>query len=456
MSTFEFPKDFMWGAATSSYQIEGAVDADGRGPSIWDLFSSKPGAIEDGSTGAVACDHYRRFEQDLDLMAWMGLRAYRFSIAWPRVLPHGRGRVAEAGLDFYRRLVDGLLQRGITPVATLYHWDLPLALHEAGGWPSRETAYAFAEYAEVVSSALGDRVKHWTTHNEPWCAAFLGYGMGVQAPGHKCNREALAAAHHLLLSHGLAVPILRSNARDAAVGIVNMHVPAYPASDSAADAEETAYLDGFFNRWFLDPVFGRGYPEDQRERYVQKGWMDASPAWLHDGDEALLGPDTDYYGINYYSRGIGRCEDSSVPNLPQQVFASDEKTDMGWEVFPDGLHRILKRVHEEYAPARLYVTENGAAYDDPLDAGRIQDKRRTDYLARHFAAARRAIDEGVPLAGYFVWSLLDNFEWAYGYAKRFGLIHVDYATQTRTPKDSAHWYRELIANNGFDAREIRG
>lgn len=453
---YEFPPDFFWGAATSSYQIEGAVDADGRGPSIWDQFSATPGTIEDGSTGAVACDHYRRYEEDLDLMAWMGLRAYRFSIAWPRVLPEGRGRVQEAGLDFYRRLVDGLLERGITPMATLYHWDLPLALHDAGGWPSRDTAYAFAEYAQVVGEALGDRVKHWTTHNEPWCAAFLGYSVGVQAPGHTDEREALAAAHHILLSHGLSVPVLRACSKDAEVGIVNMHVPAYPASESDADAEAAVALDGYFNRWFLDPVFGRGYPVDQRERYVEKGVMDASPAWLHEGDEALLGPATDYYGINYYSRGIARCEKVKGANLPQTVFASDEQTDMGWEVFPDGLQKILTRVHREYAPAKIYITENGAAYADPLDGGRVRDVRRKHYLARHFAAARQAMNDGVPLAGYFVWSLMDNFEWAYGYGKRFGLIHVDYETLERTPKDSAHWYRDLIAQHGFHAEELRG
>ncbi|HEY5924370.1 MAG TPA: GH1 family beta-glucosidase [Kofleriaceae bacterium] len=451
-----FPDNFVWGAATSAYQIEGAVREDGRGESIWDRFTAEPGRISDGSDASVACDHYRRVDEDLDILEWLGVRAYRFSIAWPRVLPSGRGAVNDAGLDFYDRLVDSLLARGIEPFVTLNHWDLPTALHDAGSWPSRDTAFAFVSYAEVVMRRLGDRVRRVCTHNEPWCISTLGFGNGEHAPGEKSWPRALAAAHHLLLSHGLAVEAIRAVAPAAQVGIVLNLVPTEPASSSEVDRDAARAFDGSFNRWFLDPLYGRGYPLDVIADHVRAGHVpgDELPFVL-DGDLRAIATRTDYLGINYYSRAVMRS--TAVPeydNLPPSVIAAGEKTDMGWEVAPGGLHAILRRVHSDYAPPRIYITENGAAYGTAPDAsGRVRDVSRQKYLWTHFAAAHRAIAEGIPLAGYFLWSLLDNFEWAEGYTKRFGLFWVDYATQARLAKDSAHLCRRIIRDNAITELE---
>jgi beta-glucosidase len=451
-----FPDDFVWGAATSAYQIEGAVREDGRGESIWDRFTAEPGRISDGSDASVACDHYRRVDEDVAILEWLGVRAYRFSIAWPRVLPSGRGTVNTAGLDFYDRLVDRLLARGIEPFVTLNHWDLPTALHDAGSWPSRDTAFAFVSYAEVVMRRLGDRVRRVCTHNEPWCISTLGFGNGEHAPGERSWPRALAAAHHLLLSHGLAVEAIRAVAPSAQVGIVLNLVPTEPASSSDADRDAARAFDGSFNRWFLDPLYGRGYPLDVIADHVRAGHLTgAELPFVHDGDLRAITTPTDYLGINYYSRAVMRS--TAVPdhdNLPPSVIASGEKTDMGWEVAPDGLVAILRRVHADYAPPRLYITENGAAYGTAPDAsGRVRDVPRQRYLWTHFAAAHQAIAEGIPLAGYFLWSLLDNFEWAEGYSKRFGLFWVDYETQARVAKDSAHLCRRIIRDNALTELE---
>ncbi len=444
-----FPERFVWGAATSSYQIEGAADVDGRGPSIWDTFCAREGTIADGTDGAVACDHYHRAADDVALMAELGLQAYRFSIAWPRVLPKGRGAVEPRGLDFYDRLVDRLLAAGITPWVTLYHWDLPQALQDEGGWQARSTAHAFAEYAHIVATRLGDRVEHWITHNEPWCASVLGHLNGEHAPGLKSSQAHLESSHHLLLSHGWAVPIIRAAAPGAQVGITLNLVPAEPASPSAADAEATARFDGWFNRWYLDPIAGRGYPKDMLERYRAEGYID-DWSFNRPGDLHAMAAQTDFLGINYYSRGIVRSD--KVPeeeNAPITVRPRDELTDMQWEVYADGLRQLLERVHRDYDHPAIYITENGAAYDTAPDAsGRVPDERRRSYLERHLQACHRAISAGVPLAGYFAWSLMDNFEWAFGYEKRFGLVWVDYETQKRTPKDSALWYRDVIRRGG--------
>jgi beta-glucosidase len=446
-----FPEDFAWGAATSAFQIEGAVREDGRGESIWDRFTAEPGRISDGSDASVACDHYHRVGEDIDVLRWLGVRSYRFSVAWPRVLPTGRGPVNAPGLDFYDRLVDQLLAAGIDPFVTLNHWDLPQALHDAGGWPARATVDAFVDYAAIVMQRLGDRVHKVCTHNEPWCISTLGFGNGEHAPGEKAWPRALAAAHHLLLSHGLAVEAIRAVAPAAQVGIVLNLVPAEPASDSDADRDACRAFDGSFNRWFLDPLYGRGYPTDVIADHEAAGHGDLS--FVRDGDLRAIATPTDFLGVNYYSRAVIRS--SAAGNPPATVVASDETTDMGWEVAPAGLVAILRRVHAEYAPKLLYVTENGAAYDTAPDAtGRVRDVRRQRYLWRHFEAAHQAIEEGIPLAGFYLWSLFDNFEWAQGYTKRFGLFWVDYDTQQRLAKDSAHMCRRIIADNALGAFEV--
>jgi len=438
-----FPSDFIWGAATSAYQIEGAWDEDGKGESIWDRFCHTPGKTENGDTGDVACDHYHRWRGDVALMQEIGLRAYRFSIAWPRLLPEGRGRVNQPGMDFYDRLVDALLEAGIEPFVTLYHWDLPQALQDGGGWPARTTAEAFVEYADLASRTLGDRVRHWMTLNEPYVSAFTGYLKGHHAPGHTDLDEALAAAHHLLLAHGWAAPVVRGNSPGAQVGIALNMIFFTPASPSAADRAAAWQQDGMVNRWFLDPLAARGYPADIAQHYGRP--MD----FVRAGDLEAIAAPLDFLGVNYYTRGVVRS--SAVPeaeNAPQTVFPNPEKTEMGWEVYPEGLYWMLGRLHFDYGFPSLYVTENGAAYPDQLGPdGQVDDAARVTYLKAHFAQAARAIAAGVPLRGYFVWSLMDNFEWAHGYSKRFGLIYVDYRTQRRILKASARWYRRVIAAN---------
>ena len=443
MNDNAFPGDFVWGTATSSYQIEGAWNEDGKGESIWDRFSHTPGKIEDGSTGDVACDHYHRWREDVALMKEMGLHAYRFSIAWPRVLPEGRGRANPAGLDFYSRLVDALLEVEIEPFVTLYHWDLPQVLQDQGGWPARASAEAFVEYADLVSRRLGDRVKHWMTFNEPFVSALVGYLEGRHAPGHTDLDEALAAAHHLLLAHGWAVPVIRRNSPEAGVGIVLNLSGQVPASPSAADRAAAWRQDGIINRWFLDPLAARGYPGDIVQHYARP--MD----FVQAGDMEAMAVPLDFLGVNFYSRIVVRSKQvPEADNAPRTVFPSPERTEMGWTVYPEGLYELLGRLHFDYRFPALYITENGAAYPDQVGPdGQVDDPSRVAYLKGHLAAAARAIAVGVPLRGYFAWSLLDNFEWAHGYTKRFGLIYVDYRTQRRVFKSSAHWYRRVIAAN---------
>ena len=445
MSTItSFPPDFIWGAATASYQIEGAWNEDGTGESIWDRFSHTPGKIANGDTGDVASDHYHRWREDVALMKEVGLQAYRFSIAWPRLLPEGRGRANQPGLDFYDRPVDGLLEAGIEPFATLYHWDLPQALQDRGGWPARSAAEAFVEYADLASRTLGDRVTYWMTLNEPFVSAIVGYLEGRHAPGHSDLDEALAAAHHLLLAHGWAVPVIRRNSPRAQVGIALNLSPYSPASPSADDRAAAWQQDGVVNRWFLDPLSARGYPPDIVQHYGRP--MD----FVQAGDLEAIAAPLDFLGVNYYTRGVVRS--SVVPeaeNAPRTIFPNPERTEMGWEVYPEGLYELLGRLHFDYRFPALYVTENGAAYPDQIGAdGRVDDPSRVAYLKTHFTEAAGAIVAGVPLRGYFVWSLMDNFEWAHGYSKRFGLIYVDYQTQRRVLKTSAHWYRRVIAANG--------
>lgn len=451
MSLLVFPPGFTWGVATSAFQIEGATTLDHRGESIWDRFAATPGRIEDASDGRRACDHYHRWPEDVALMRGLGLGAYRFSIAWPRVQPSGRGPANPAGLDFYERLVDGLLAAGIAPFATLYHWDLPQALEDRGGWAARATVDAFADYADAVTRRLGDRVRHWMTINEPWCVAVLGYEQGAHAPGHRDPALALRAAHHALLAHGRAVPVIRGNAPGAEVGIVVNLVPAEPATTAAADRDAARWFDGFFNRWYLDPLYRGAYPADAVADRVARGHLaGVDLPFVDDGDLAAIATPTDFLGVNYYNPVVVRA-DPAEPQRVAQVATDAPRTDMGWEVRPSGLHQLLVRLHQEYRPARIYVTENGAAYDDPIDAdGQIADGRRVAYLRGHLGATARALADGVPVAGYFHWSLLDNFEWAYGYTKRFGLIHVDFTTLRRTPRASAQAYRAIVAANAVE------
>jgi beta-glucosidase len=447
-----FPDRFLWGVATSAYQIEGATREDGRGESIWERFAQTPGAIADGSDAIVACDHYHRWPEDLALMQWLGVGAYRFSVAWPRLLPYGRGRLNHAGLGFYDRLVDALLAANIEPFVTLYHWDLPQPLEDTGGWAARATVDAYLEYVDIVSTALGDRVRHFITHNEPWCVSVLGYADGVHAPGRRDWPAALAAAHHLLLSHGLAAPLIRANANDAAVGITLNLVPTEPASPSAADNDASRARDGAFNRWFLDPLYGRGYPEDVIADHVDAGHLPAPELpFVLPGDLARIAAPTDFLGINYYSRAVVRSERvAESDNAPRTVHPGDERTAIGWEVYPDGLRQLLARVQRDYAPPAVYITENGAAYDTAPDAdGKVHDVERQRFLHAHLTAALEACHAGVPLAGYFAWSLLDNYEWQEGYRQRFGLVWVDFATQRRVIKESAAQYRAIIAANAL-------
>jgi beta-glucosidase len=448
-----FPEGFVWGVATSAFQIEGAHDVDGRGRSIWDTFAAQPGSIADGSSPEVACDHYHRYAQDIEIMKSLGVRAYRFSVAWPRILPTGRGAVNAAGLDFYDRLVDALLAAGIAPWLTLYHWDLPQALEDSGGWTSRSTVDAFVELADAVSRRLGDRVRHWITHNEPWCASVLGYAQGDHAPGRKSWPDALVAAHHLLLSHGRAVPVLRGNVPGAKVGITLNTSPCEPASPSQADRDAARQFDGELNRWFLDPLYLGSYPQDVIEAHERAGHLVNGMHFVQPGDLEAIRTPTDFLGINYYTRAVVRSdkipeEQNEARTIP--LPAPGEHTDMGWEVYPEGLTESLVRIHADYRPGSLVITENGAAYATAPGAdGSVHDTKRCDYVKRHVQACLHAIEAGVPLEGYFLWSLLDNFEWAFGYSKRFGIVWVDFETQERIVKESARLYRYIVRNNGF-------
>lgn len=448
------PDDFVWGAATASYQIEGAVDVDGRGPSIWDTFSHTDGRTYRGDTGDHACRHYERLDEDLDLMADLGLAAYRFSIAWPRIQPDGRGQVNQAGVSFYQRLVDGLLARGITPYATLYHWDLPQALQDDGGWLNRDTSHRFAEYAALVADRL-DSVAHWATLNEPWVSAFVGHGSGRHAPGLTDGAAAVRASHHLLLGHGLAVPALR--AVDAGqVGIVLNLTTVRAASDDDADRRAAHLADGHHNRWFLDALFRGTYPADVVAAF--RGVTDL--AFVADGDLATISAAIDFLGINYYyptvvRAGTPRRRSDLTPIDDVDVVqpARDEPTTaMGWPIDAAGMTDVLTRITRDYGDVPLFVTENGIAIHDYVDpSGQVNDVERIAYLRDHIAAVGAAVAEGAPVQGYFCWSLLDNFEWSEGYSRRFGLVHIDYPTGRRIPKASAAWYRAVITGAGATA-----
>ena len=440
-----FPDGFTWGTATSAYQIEGAWNEDGRGPSIWDTFCRQPGKVWQGHNGDVAADHYHRWPEDVELMAELGLKAYRFSIAWPRVMPSGMNPVNQAGLDFYDRLVDALLDRGIEPWVNLYHWDLPQALQDRGGWTKRETAERFAEYAGVVAARLGDRVTRWITHNEPFVAVILGHFSGEHAPGTKNPLNAAWAYRHLMLSHGLAAEALRAAAgRPIQVGIVLNLNPVHPASDAKEDERAARRYDGLLNRMFLDPLLRGRLPADIEKMFGLLFKISAE-------DLRTIATPVDFLGVNYYTRTVVR-HDKAVPFVQaSEVRPEGNEYSQMWEIYPAGLHELLARVWKEYKPAELYVTENGVPVPDTLEPdGRVHDVRRIAYLRDHIVQVHRAIADGVPVRGYFVWSLLDNFEWALGYQMRFGLAYVDFETRQRTMKDSGKWYAGVIARNGLE------
>ena len=438
----QFPAAFRWGCSTSSYQIEGAAHADGRGASIWDHFCKQAGRIRDGSSGEVACDHYHRWPADLDLARELCTNAYRFSIAWPRIFAQGRGaKPNQAGLDFYARLVDGMLERGLEPWCTLYHWDLPQTLQDAvGGWAHRDTVAAFADYTDVVTRHLGDRVRQWITHNEPWCTSFHGHWEGVHAPGVRNLRTALQVCHHVMLSHGLAVDIVRRNVAGAQVGAALSLHPIRAASTAPSDIDAARRHDGLRNRWFLDPLHGRGYPQDVWDM------LGADVPTMSESDLAHIATPTDFLGINYYFPEVVSHDASASPTRSRVIQrAGVERTAFGWEVAPEGLAELLQRVHRDYAPASIFITENGSTYDDRIDAdGQIRDDQRQAFLTRHLVTLRDVVQSGIPVHGYFAWSLLDNFEWAEGYTRRFGLTHVDFNTQERRLKLSGQWYKAFL------------
>jgi beta-glucosidase len=438
-----FPDGFVWGAATAAYQIEGAVREDGRGSSVWDVFAHTPGKVVNGDTGDIAADHYHRWRDDIGLMRDIALKHYRFSLSWPRILPEGTGRIESKGLDFYDRLIEGLLESGIEPWVTLHHWDLPSALYGKGGWLSRDTCDAFAEFTDIATRRYGDRVRHWITINEPWCIAFLGYGLGIHAPGHRNFQEALQVVHHLLLAHGMAMPVIRANVPESVAGICLNPSPQYPYGDSQEDLDAARRSDGFRNRIWFDPLAGRGYPEDVVDF--------AGALWPEVGsdDLSIIAAPTDFMGINFYNPDyVESSNDAPMfyrgvqpPNLP--------RTDMGWIIEPSGLTDLVTRIQTDYGDVwkSQYVFENGAAYIDTLVDGQVDDRKRARYIHDHLSALYRAIEAGVPVDGYFVWSLMDNFEWAEGYTRRFGVIYVDYPTQERIVKHSGRWYAEVMSGN---------
>ncbi len=435
-----FPSGFLWGSATSSYQIEGAAMLDGRGESIWDRFCARPGAVSDGSSGAVACDHYHRFGEDIALMKRLNLNAYRFSIAWPRVLPDGRGQVNERGLDFYDRLVDALLTKGLQPLPTLYHWDLPQALEDQGGWPVRATAEVFAEYAETVVSRLGDRVTDWMTLNEPFVSASHGYLTGEHAPGRTSLSDYLAAGHHLLLGHGMAMERIRAAAPGARVGIVLNFTPVTPIGSSPAAIDRQQIVNDLDNRWYVEPIGGLGYPQYTVDRL---GWAQDE---VRDGDMDLIARPIDTLGINFYTRQF-------IGALDGEREDRGALTAMGWEVHAPALGDLLHGLHRDHGFPRYLITENGAAMPDEIVVdGRVIDDDRLEYIAAHLGQVHQAMEDGVPVEGYFAWSLLDNFEWAHGYGPKFGLVEVDRDTQRRTPKKSALWYADVAKSGEIQPR----
>ena len=448
MKEIKKEKTFNWGVATSSYQIEGAHDTDGRGPSVWDVFSHTKGRVKNGDTGDIACDHYNKFSDDIILMRELGVDSYRFSVSWPRIFPIGtEDKINQSGMDFYDRLVDTLLENNITPFVTLNHWDIPQGLEDLGGWTNRDMVQQFVKYSHYLSRDLGDRVANWITHNEPWCISFLGYVEGRKPPGLKgAWAKSLHTAHHLLLSHGKAVPEIKSNVRNAKVGITLNLNTAIPASNSEYDKKECDFYDAQFNRLYLDPLYKKKYPKLLFDRLLEKGAIKQSDLnFIEEGDLRTISTPTDFLGVNYYSRAVIRDENIDEALNEKHKVTMGPKTDFGWEVYPRGIYDLLKRLQDEYSVNEIMITENGCSYGDgPNENGKVNDVKRVEYHRSHIEQILIAVDEGIPCTGYFAWSLMDNFEWAEGYSQRFGLIWVDFETLERIPKESYYWYQNFI------------
>ncbi len=443
---YVFPKDFEWGTATAAHQIEGAWNEDGKGESIWDRFSHQPNNIQNKDTGDIACDHYHRFKEDIQIMKEMGVKAYRFSISWPRVLPKGIGKPNQKGLDFYKKLVETLLDANIKPVATLYHWDLPQALQDKGGWLNMDVGEYFEEYAKCMFKELGDLVPMWITHNEPWVAAYMGHAFGEHAPGMRDFKKAVQVTHNLLLSHGLAVKTYREMGLKGKIGIALNLSPVYPATSSEKDKIAARKQDQFMNKWFLDPILKGTYPKMLLKFYQKKYGVPS----IKEEDMKIISAPIDFLGINCYSRNVVKADENTELGVGHVKVENVKYTEMGWEIFPKGLYDLLTRIRKDYRTIPIYITENGAAFNDKLTKDhKIHDRKRIDYLHAHFEEAWKAIENGIPLKGYFVWSLMDNFEWAFGYSKRFGLIYTDFQILKRIWKDSAYFYKGVIKSNGL-------
>ncbi len=446
MAIIQFPKDFLWGAATASYQVEGAANEDGRKPSIWDTFSRTPGKVKNGDHGDVACDSYHRYEEDIEIMADLGINVYRFSVAWPRVIPDGVGEVNEKGLDYYRRFIDKLLEAGIEPMLTLYHWDLPQALQDQGGWANRTTVDAFVKYAEVLYKEFDGKVKYWLTINEPWCVSFLSNFIGEHAPGNRDLNLALQISHHLLLAHGKAVQRFRELGISGKIGYAPNVEWKEPFSNREEDIEASRREVGFLLDWFFDPVFKGKYPEFLVDWFKEKG----GTFEIKEGDMDIIKEPIDYLGINFYTGSYSRYKKGHGFFDSENVDIGFEKTDIHWNIFPEGFYKVLLEIKNKYGDIPIVITENGACYNNEPEFGRVEDTGRIKYLQSHLASLRRAMDSGVNIKGYCVWSLLDNFEWAHGYSMRFGIVHVDFRTLERTKKDSFYWYKQLIRNGWYD------
>lgn len=446
MAIIEFPKEMRWGAATAAYQIEGAADMDGRGPSIWDTFSKTPGKVLNGDNGDVACDSYHRFEEDIQLMKELGIDIYRFSVSWPRIFPSGTGEVNEKGLQYYHDFVDALVENGIEPMCTLYHWDLPQALQDKGGWDNRETIDAFADYAEFMFKEFNGKIKKWITINEPWCVSFLSNFIGLHAPGFTSLQLAANVAHHLLLAHGKAILRFRNSGFEGEIGYAPNTEWNEPFSNKQEDIDACRRATGWFVEWFFDPVFKGSYPKFMVDWFEQKGVT----VPILDGDMDIINQQIDFVGINYYTGSVARYKENHDLLDVEKVDIGYEKTDFDWNIYPEGFYKVLTKIKDQYGDVPIYITENGACYNDGVENGRVKDQRRIDYLKQHLTSLKRAIDNGVNIKGYLTWSLLDNFEWAEGYDKRFGIIHVDFNTLKRTKKDSYYWYKQTINNGWFD------
>ncbi|SER49262.1 broad-specificity cellobiase [Gracilibacillus ureilyticus] len=446
MAIIQFPKDMKWGTATASYQIEGAANEDGRGVSIWDTFSKTPGNVVNGDNGDIACDSYHRFEEDIELMKELGIDVYRFSIAWPRIFPNGTGEINQKGLDYYHRLVDKLIESDIEPMCTLYHWDLPQALQDKGGWNNRETIDAFVQYAEVIFKEFSGKINKWLTLNEPWCISFLSNYIGVHAPGNKNLQLAAQISHHLLVTHGLTVKKFRETGIDGQIGFAPNTTWLEPYSNRQEDIDACNREIGWYVEWFMDPVFKGSYPDFMLEWFKKKGVeLD-----IQDGDMEKINQPIDFLGINYYTGHIARHKENEGLLDWEMVEMNYDRTDIGWPIFPEGFYKVLMRIKESYGDIPIYITENGSCYNDEPENGQVKDSGRINYLQQHLTALSRAIASGVNIKGYITWSLMDNFEWAEGYTMRFGIVHVNYRTLERTKKDSYYWYKQTVANNWFE------